>query len=131
MCAGPGQRVVSSCALSPYPPAHPSITDTKQYERDGTEFDSTDYMAETPHWALKDAIEEGFDPAVRVVRDVCDGRGWMRVCVMRRPCRWGGTCHQPTPPATHTHAQDTRYRKNKTTGEYELMKYRPTGSGCG
>ena len=27
--------------------------------------------------------------------------------------------------------QDTRYRKNKVTGEMELMKYRPTGSGCG
>lgn len=44
-------------------PANPPTQ--RQYEKDGTEFDSTEYMAETPHWALKGAIEEGFDPAVR------------------------------------------------------------------
>lgn len=33
-----------------------------QYELDGSEFSSTDYMAETPAWVLKGAPEEGFDP---------------------------------------------------------------------
>jgi len=33
-----------------------------KYEHDGTEFDSTDYMVETPDWALKGSEEQGFDP---------------------------------------------------------------------
>lgn len=35
-----------------------------------------------------------------------------------------------TPPDKRRR-QDTRYRKNKVTGEMELMMYRPSGSGCG
>lgn len=42
------------------------------------------------------------------------------------------TTHSSTTPETiYQKRQDTRYRKSKTTGEYELMKYRPTESGCG
>jgi hypothetical protein len=66
---------------------HTHTQNTAQYEKDGTEFDSTEYMAETPHWALKGAIEEGFDPVVRtcvcVCVEVCGGVGCWRgsVCV--------------------------------------------------
>ncbi|EWM23555.1 flavodoxin family protein [Nannochloropsis gaditana] len=34
----------------------------ERFEKDGTEFDASDYCAETPAWALKGAPEEGFDP---------------------------------------------------------------------
>lgn len=50
MGGGLTRRVVSCC-------------DGTQYEQDGSEFSSVDYMAETPHWALKGAVEEGFDPS--------------------------------------------------------------------
>lgn len=46
-----------------------------QYEQDGTEFDATEYMAETPGWALKDAVEEGFDPAVSGLCMAAGGMG--------------------------------------------------------
>mmetsp|Transcript_34316 Transcript_34316/g.44273 ORF Transcript_34316/g.44273 Transcript_34316/m.44273 type:complete len:133 (+) Transcript_34316:176-574(+) len=34
----------------------------KEWRLNGTHFSSKDYLADTPHWALPDATEEGFDP---------------------------------------------------------------------
>ena len=45
-----------------------------KYEHDGTEFDSTDYMVETPQWALKGSEEQGFDPVEVRVRKTKGGK---------------------------------------------------------
>ncbi|GAB5033732.1 trna wybutosine-synthesizing protein 1 homolog [Nannochloropsis oceanica] len=45
----------------------------EKFEKDGTEFDSADYCAETPSWALKGSPEEGFDPIDTRYRKVRGG----------------------------------------------------------